>query len=562
LAEKMITNQRVGVLGGGQLGRMMGEAANRLQLALHVLDPSPQAPAKQLLAYHPHIHAPFSEAQAIEKLAANCDVLTVEIEHVDAKALEKVKCPVQPAPKTIALIQDKLEQKRHLRAHGVPVPDFVECTSPAEAERAGEAFGYPLMLKARRLAYDGRGNAVAATAKECAAAYSKLGGGNAQKVGGIYAERWANFKKELAVMVVRSLDGQLASYPVVETIQRDNICHLVIAPAEVPNKVADEARRVAEAAVKTLHGAGIFGVELFWMADDSVVVNEIAPRPHNSGHYTIEASETSQFENHLRAVVGLPLGSTALKVPAAVMINLLGGPGLETAARTSLSVPGATLHLYGKAEARPGRKMGHVTVVGTSVASIMQKARPILAAIEGDSTSVPASVPDNQAPLVGIIMGSDSDLPVMRAAADVLRRFNVPFELTIVSAHRTPARLTQYAREAAGRGLRCIIAGAGGAAHLPGMVAAQTSLPVIGVPVKGKCLDGVDSLYSIVQMPRGIPVATVAINNSTNAGLLAVRILGVADPKMLDAMEQFLNEQEAEVMAKVDRLAKVGYEAY
>ncbi|RKP06987.1 phosphoribosylaminoimidazole carboxylase [Thamnocephalis sphaerospora] len=564
----MISDKRIGVLGGGQLGRMMAEAANRLQLAVHILDPAPQAPAKQLLAAYPHVHASFSEPTAIQQLAAECDVLTVEIEHVDAKALAQVACPVQPAPSTIALIQDKLQQKRHLRSHSVPVPDFVECASVAEAERAGEAFGYPLMLKARRLAYDGRGNAVARTADTCAQAYGALGSGDAQKVGGVYAERWACFRKELAVMVVRSADGQVASYPVVETVQRDNICHLVLAPAEVPSSVADEARRVAEMAIKTLEGAGIFGVELFWMEDDSVLVNEIAPRPHNSGHYTIEASETSQFENHLRAVAGLPLGGTALKVPAAVMINLLGGPGLEEAARASLSVAGATLHLYGKPEARVGRKMGHVTVVGESVAAIMQKAQPILAAIDATTTDAAAAeanvagAPSAERPLVGVIMGSDSDLPVMRAAADVLRRFSVPFELTIVSAHRTPARLTEYARTAAQRGLRCIIAGAGGAAHLPGMVAAQTSLPVIGVPVKGKCLDGVDSLYSIVQMPRGIPVATVAINNNTNAGLLAVRILGVRDSQQLAAMEAFLDEQEAEVMTKIDRLAKVGYEDY
>ncbi|KAI9599604.1 AIR carboxylase-domain-containing protein [Syncephalis fuscata] len=582
----MISSKRVGVLGGGQLGRMMAEAAHRLQIPLHILDPLPQAPAKQLLANTTHIDAPFTDPQAIQQLATHCDVLTVEIEHVDTMALKEVadtangKIDVQPTPATIALIQDKLRQKEHLRSHGVPVPDFFACTNENAVAEAGNSFGYPLMLKARRLAYDGRGNAVVNTADNCSTAYASLGGGDAASVGGIYAERWANYNKELAVMVVRSRDGKVVSYPVVETIQRRSVCHLVLAPAPVSTKVADMARRVAEAAVLTLEGAGIFGVELFLMKDDSILVNEIAPRPHNSGHYTIEACQSSQFENHLRAVVGLPLGGTDLKVPAAIMVNLLGSNGMTGATQAALNVPGATVHLYGKPELRPGRKMGHITVVGSSLVSILSSMAPILSeldAAEPDAEEASAetamtmlqlntplfSSPTSCGqPVVGIIMGSDSDLPVMRAAAEILEQFDVPFELTIVSAHRTPGRLTEYARTAVERGLRCIIAGAGGAAHLPGMVAAQTSLPVIGVPVKGSCLDGVDSLYSIVQMPRGIPVATVAINNSTNAGLLAVRILGVKEKAHLELMDRYLSDQEAQVMAKVERINLVGYKNY
>ncbi|KAJ1891912.1 phosphoribosylaminoimidazole carboxylase ade2, partial [Coemansia sp. IMI 209127] len=165
-------------------------------------------------------------------------------------------------------------------------------------------------------------------------------------------------------------------------------------------------------------------------------------------------------------------------------------------------------------------------------------------------------------PLVGIIMGSDSDLPTMRPAAQILERFGVPFELTIVSAHRTPDRMFEYARSAHKRGLKVIIAGAGGAAHLPGMVAALTPLPVVGVPVKGRCLDGVDSLHSIVQMPRGVPVATVAINNSDNAALLAVRIIGSSCPTYLNAMQQYMDDMRTGVEAKIDRLGSVGWKDY
>lgn len=248
----------------------------------------------------------------------------------------------------------------------------------------------------------------------------------------------------------------------------------------------------------------------------SVFVNEIAPRPHNSGHYTIEACETSQYENHLRAILSLPLGSTALRVPSAAMLNLLGASSnmsdIRTVAAHALTVPGASVHLYGKSECRKGRKMGHITVTANSDAERSERIRPLLECFPSPSPAAEleryaplapqaGSGLSSRQPLVGIIMGSDSDLPVMTPAARVLDQFGVPYELTIVSAHRTPDRMTGYARAAASRGLRVVIAGAGGAAHLPGMVAAMTSLPVIGVPVKGSSLDGVDSLHSIVQMP-------------------------------------------------------------
>ncbi len=249
----------------------------------------------------------------------------------------------------------------------------------------------------------------------------------------------------------------------------------------------------------------------------SIYLNEIAPRPHNSGHYTIEACETSQYENHLRAILSLPLGSTALKVPSAAMLNIIGASSnideITQYAKSTLSVQGASVHLYGKADCRKGRKMGHVTVVAPSDAELRSRLRPLLENLPNGSpieeTRLYAPSPQIKGhshthPLVGVIMGSDSDLPVMLPAAKMLDLFKIPYELTIVSAHRTPDRLVEYARSASSRGLRVVIAGAGGAAHLPGMVAAMTALPVIGVPVKGSSLDGVDSLHSIVQMPVSV----------------------------------------------------------
>ena len=333
----------------------------------------------------------------------------------------------------------------------------------------------------------------------------------------------------------------------------------MFAPAQIDGTIARHARDLAEKAVGTFAGAGIFGVEFFLLSDNTLVLNEIAPRVHNSGHFTIEACETSQFEQHVRAVNGLALGSGALQVGAASMVNILGtGDDQETFTQmnVALSIEGASVHWYGKGSCTLGRKMGHVTIVGTSMDEVYQRTDRLLSV---SSASYPFP---KLSPVCGIIMGSDSDLPVLKAAAAILKEFHVPFEITIVSAHRTPKWMVEYASTAHTRGLKVIIAAAGGAAHLPGMVAALTPLPVIGVPVALKHLDGVDSLHSIVQMPRGVPVATVAIDNSTNAALLAIRILSAADPALLQRMIEYQRRIAAEVQVKRGKLEEQGWEEY
>lgn len=390
------------------------------------------------------------------------------------------------------------------------------------------------MLKTKRLAYDGRGNFVVKTPADIPRAIMSLVGSRDSGSGNeLYAEKFVEFTKELAVMVVKghhtsSPKHNLASYPVVETIQRDNICHLVIAPAQVDGLIAEKAQQLALKAVTHLEGSGIYGVEMFLLKDGSVVLNEIAPRPHNSGHYTIEATHTSQFEQHIRAISGMPLGSTDMKVGASCMINILGNADGEEGmsqvlkiCADSMSLPGATVHLYGKRECRKGRKMGHITIVGDSMTEVLNNTRTLLNSNPSPPTpttttsqsTIPSSSADTDpsspissldiplSPIVGIIMGSDSDLPTLKPAAEILKSFSVPFEISIVSAHRTPERMMEYSKTAHERGIKIIIAAAGGAAHLPGMVAAITPLPVIGVPVALKYLDGMDSLYSIVQMP-------------------------------------------------------------
>ncbi|PPQ66596.1 hypothetical protein CVT24_006907 [Panaeolus cyanescens] len=575
----------VGILGGrgGQLGRMLAASASLLNVKVVILDSGEHAPAKQILAptapHLAHLDGSFADPDKIKDLSKKVDVLTVEIEHVDAATLDEIQnsstgraLAIHPSPATIQIIQDKFRQKEHLKSHGLPISDFLGVESTVgSVEDASQQLGLPLMLKSRTLAYDGRGNFVLRDAAQAAAAISALGNRP------LYAEKWVPFTKEIAVMVVRSANGEVKSYPVVETVHKDNICHLVFAPLRSRDaSICHRARTIAENAIKSFTGAGVFGVEMFLMADGNIYINEIAPRPHNSGHYTIEACETSQYENHLRAILSLPLGSTALKVPSAVMLNLIGYSSsmaeINKVVDVAINTPGASVHLYGKSECRKGRKMGHITVVAPSDAELRKRLRPLLQSLPSSSQEeVDLYAPEAPAPgagfsdpnpLVGVIMGSDSDLPVMLPAARILDRFGIPYELTIVSAHRTPDRLVEYARSASTRGLRTIIAGAGGAAHLPGMVAAMTALPVIGVPVKGSTLDGVDSLHSIVQMPRGIPVATVAINNGMNAGLLAVRILAAGMPSLIDAMDEYMKTMENEVLTKVDKLQEVGWEKY
>jgi phosphoribosylaminoimidazole carboxylase len=559
-------NKRLGILGGGQLGRMMSVAAHRLGLKVFVLDPTADCPCNGCV--DEHVVGDFKNAQDIIKFCdhVKCDVLTAEIEHINVEALETVlkerpNIIIEPHPSTFATIQNKYRQKLHLEKHGIKVGPFMDIDTTSKAttvqsiQGAAKEFGYPLVLKAKALAYDGRGNYTLESAADIEEGLSKIGAKN------LYVEKWVPFVQELAVMVAKSTRGEISSYPVVSTLHSQHILSTVIAPADnVPTKALYEAKLLAERAVATFEGGSIFGVEMFYCADGSILINEIAPRPHNSGHYTIEACGTSQFEQHIRAVFGMPLGDPNMIVNASLMVNVLGtdNPSDVTSwLNKSLGIKGSSIHWYGKSELKPKRKLGHITLVGESVAVLKSRSNDIMGTLDINHSKV-----QEKNPLVGIIMGSDSDLPKMKAAAEILEEFGVPFEVTIVSAHRTPDRMFKYAKEAHLRGLKVIIAGAGGAAHLPGMVASLTALPVIGVPVRIEPLDGQDSLLSIVQMPKGIPVATVAINNSTNAGLLAARIVATFDRTVFEKMEQYQQGLRDMVEQKVEKLDKVGWKTY
>ncbi|QDS72561.1 hypothetical protein FKW77_000667 [Venturia effusa] len=569
-------NKTIGVLGGGQLGRMLGESANRLNVNIRFLDKD-NAPAKQITNHDSHIKGSFKDAAAIKQLAESCDVLSIEIEHVDADVLAEIQdsglANVEPSPSTIKIIQDKYAQKLHLREAQVAVADAIalEGDSEAELKAVGARFGYPYMLKSRRDAYDGRGNFPVMSEQDIHSGIMALGNRGARS---LYAEKWAPFTKELAVNVVQTSRGTLA-FPTVETVHEDSICKIVYAPARgVSNAVLAAAQELAKKAVRSFQGKGVYGVEMFLLPNDELLINEIAPRPHNSGHYTIEACPLSQYDAHLRAILNLPIPPESLQMrEPAIMLNILGGNTSDAhlaVAKAALSNPRTSVHLYGKGAGSKGRKMGHVTITAHTMSECETLLQPLLHAVDlvsgkiAPSTKPPTDLQLQSArkPLVAVIMGSDSDMPHLVAGFEILEKFNIPFSVHITSAHRTPGHMADFSTRAASYGYQVIIAAAGGAAHLPGMAAAHTALPVIGVPIKASSTDGMDSLLSIVQMPRGVPVATMAIGNSTNAAIYAARILGVSDPRIRDVVAEFAEKNEGDVMVKDGKLGEMGWKKY
>ncbi len=366
--------KRIGIVGGGQLGRMLSDAAHTLGFAVVTLDAGTDGPAAQIS--DEHIDASFKNADAIQKLADMVDVLTFEIESVDADALQSIASlrpeAVHPSPTTLLIIRDKYAQKEYLRAHGIPVAAAQTVDSIESIRAAAEEYGYPIVLKSRFGAYDGRGNALIRTEADIPTAFETLGRMN------LYVEQFVPFVKELAVVAARSTTGECALYPVVETVHENHICHTVTMPAPVSSTIAEEAERIAYKVLTALGGAGVFGIELFLCADDVILVNEIAPRVHNSGHITMDASATSQFEQHIRAITGMPLGETALKAPVAVMINILGerqGLANPEGIAEAEALGDVRVHLYGKKETKPARKMGHINVKGKSHAEAHEKAK-------------------------------------------------------------------------------------------------------------------------------------------------------------------------------------------
>lgn len=364
--------QQLAIVGGGQLGRMLALAAIPLGFQVKVLDPIKCCPAS---ACATQIVGSFKKKQAVLDFAQSADFITFEIESANTEAMAQLVQQgklLNPLPEMLALIKDKFQQKIYYQQHQIPCAESIIVNDKNDLALAAEKFGFPFLLKARFDAYDGRGNALVKTAADLDSAFEKLGGEQ------LYAERFVPFVKELSVIVARDRQGNVASYPVVETVHENNICQTVLCPAPIAATVAEKATAFALALVKPLQGAGVFAVEMFLTAKGDVLVNETAPRVHNSGHHTIEACMTSQFEQQVRVVTGLPLGDTAMKVPAAVMINILGEreddaniSGLTEA----LAIEGVAVHFYGKAQTKPARKMGHITAVAATLEQALANAK-------------------------------------------------------------------------------------------------------------------------------------------------------------------------------------------
>jgi len=371
----------IGILGGGQLGKMMAAEAVRMGVDARLLSPKQAGPMQP---YAGAQVGDWTDPDVLRPFTADCDVVTVESEWAPADAAAEVlpdDTALWPSTKTLSLIKDKGVQKQHLADAGCPVPAFACCETLDEALDAAEEFGYPVVLKQYRGAYDGYGNATAASEDELREAWPDLATED-----GAMVEAFADFARELAVQVARRPGGNQVVYPVAYTEQRDHRCHAVEVPADVDDEIANKARRIAQNSVDAVEGVGLIAVELFEMPDGRVLVNELAPRPHNTGHYSIEGAATSQFENHVRAVLDWPLGDPSLRTPVAVMVNVLGRregtPPQTTGLPRALDTEGVTPHIYGKPDVRPGRKMGHVTALGADRADTRKRAEMAASAIE------------------------------------------------------------------------------------------------------------------------------------------------------------------------------------
>ncbi len=367
----------LGIIGGGQLGMMITEAAKKMPEYISkiiVLDPVENCSASQVGAEQ--IVADFKDKNAIIELAKKSDIITYEIESGDSEVLKLVEkdAEINPSPETLKIIQDKFLQKTFLAQNNILVPEFLQVESILDLEQGLKKFGCPSLLKARRDAYDGRGNFKIDSPSQIQEAFDYFDKKN------LMLEKFVPFKMEVSVIAARNTKGQIKIYPLVENIHEDNILRETIAPARVTEKVAKKAEDIAQITMNVLKGAGIFGIEMFVTKTDEILINEIAPRVHNSGHHTLQSSKVSQFEQHLRAILGLELGDTVLLHPT-IMYNILGPKNFEGKYNTlEISEQNVFLKMYGKKISKPLRKLGHFNLVakqGETIDDLLKKLETI-----------------------------------------------------------------------------------------------------------------------------------------------------------------------------------------
>lgn len=363
---------KIGIIGGGQIGKMIAQEAKRMSLKVVILDPSSDCPASTLCDRL--IVADFKDENKIRDLAKSSDVITYEIELANSKALKNLELknyPIFPSPHSLYLIQNKFRQKKFLKENNLPVPEFKKINSINDLLLVAKSFEYPLMLKACEDSYDGRGNYLIKCKEDISIAYNSFQNRE------MFAEKYVDFKTEISIMVARNKKGQIATFPIAENIHKNNVLDTTIVPANISPKIKEAAEIIAKNVVTCLNDIGIFGIELFVSNKDEIFINEIAPRPHNSGHYSIEGCSISQFEQHLRTILNFPLSKPELVRPT-VMKNILGPPNFSGTYRIIglsklLSLPSTKIHLYGKRITSPGRKLGHITCTGRTLEEVIKR---------------------------------------------------------------------------------------------------------------------------------------------------------------------------------------------
>lgn len=377
-------NLKIGFLGAGQLARMSSLQAFRYGIQVAVFSDRTENEPVQFMT-------PFSTSGSFESVddmvefAKECDVITLENEFISSDILKEVQeksgTPIYPSPESFALIENKLIEKQTFEDAEIPVTPYRLVKNEADIREFGEDYGWPYLLKSSKGGYDGYGNETVKDPDSALDAFEKLGGNDGRD---ILAEAFVDFTHELAVQVARNETGTIV-YPCCETVQKDHICVAVLSPAPVDSHFQELAQELAVKATEAIDGKGIFAYEFFLTKDGKVLLNESAPRPHNSGHYTIEGTVTSQFENHVRAVLGLPLGSSELIKPAVAMINLLGTHKLPATTENitdAFNEENGHLHVYGKIDSKVGRKMGHYTLLGDSLEETYKRAMHVTRNIE------------------------------------------------------------------------------------------------------------------------------------------------------------------------------------
>ena len=565
VSENEIDNvYRIGIIGGGQLGKMLIQSFENIDcvnhqhknIEIYVVDPCFDCPCAKipfvLDANENNVPINFMQGSlydcnVLREFCKYCDVVTYEIEHVNADELMKIRDETAtifyPSPDLLKTIQNKYSQNKMFETLGLPTLKFSlehtweNCIKLSHNDK--------VVLKKVSGGYDGRGVKIIDINDNAQQQFEEFTRGES-----VLVEEYLDDKKEISVVVSRDQWGTVNTWPVVEMVfnEQHNILDYTFSPSNLPSEVQQTAIDIAKKAIVELDGVGIFAIEMFVdCKDHKVYINEIAPRPHNSGHHTIHSCKVSVYTALLDILVGTGnnVDQNDGEFKSAVMKNVLGTHDGLYELSLMMKDPNVFLVDYGKTLSKVQRKLGHITVVGIDKCNLLEKLKEVWSNFDIKHVRIP---------LVGIVMGSTSDWPTMKSACDILDDFGIQYEKLVVSAHRTPDRLHEYATSAYQRCVGVIIAGAGGAAHLPGMIASLTHIPVIGVPIKTSALSGVDSLYSIVQMPSGVPVATVAIGGGKNAGILAAQILSLVDIEISNKLKEYKRNLKTQVTFSANKL--------